>query len=159
MIFVTLGTQDKSFSRLLEAIDCEIANGLIKEKVIVQAGFTEYSSKRMEILKFISMDEFNKYIKECNLLITHAGVGSIMSGLNNNKKVIAVARLAAYKEHTNDHQIQIAMEFAKEGYILYADDLTKLGATLKKVKTFKPRKLVSNNANFLNLIADYIDHN
>ena len=48
MIFVTLGTQDKSFTRLLEAIDREIDNGTIKEKVIVQAGLTKYKSKNME---------------------------------------------------------------------------------------------------------------
>ena len=50
MIFVTLGTQDKGFPRLLEAIDREIELGNIKDKVIVQAGLTDYNSKNMEIL-------------------------------------------------------------------------------------------------------------
>ena len=49
MILVTLGTQDKSFVRLLKAIDREIKKGNIKEKVIVQAGYTKYNSKNMEI--------------------------------------------------------------------------------------------------------------
>ena len=45
MIFVTLGTQDKDFSRLLKAIDREIEKGTIKEKVIVQAGHSKYESR------------------------------------------------------------------------------------------------------------------
>ena len=107
MILVTLGTQDKSFTRLLDAIQKQIDLGNIKDKVIVQAGCTKYNSKDMQILDLIPYDEFEKYIKECDLLITHGGVGSIITGLKNKKKVIAAARLAKYKEHTNDQQIQI----------------------------------------------------
>ena len=107
MIFITLGTQDKSFERLLRDIQKQIDLGNIKEKVVVQAGFTKFDSKDMEIFDLIPMDDFDKLMNECDLLITHGGVGSIISGLKKNKKVIAVARLAKYKEHMNDHQKQI----------------------------------------------------
>ncbi len=159
MIFVTLGTQDKGFPRLLEAIEKQIQNGNIKEKVIVQAGLTEYESKNMEIYKLMPMQQFDKYVKECDLLITHAGVGSIMSGLKNNKKVIAAARLKEYGEHNNNHQVQIATEFSNLGYILYLEDFDKLGELLKKSKTFKPRKYENNNKNFVKIIENFIDNN
>ncbi len=159
MIFVTLGTQDKEFTRLLDAIEKEIKKGNIKQKVIVQAGYTKYTSDNMEILKLIPMEEFDKYIKECDLLITHSGVGSIMTGLKNNKKIIAAARLKKYNEHTNDHQIQIGKEFEKQGYIMYLDDFDDLGKVLKDIKNFKPKKFKSNNDNFIKLIEDYIDNN
>lgn len=100
MIFVTLGTQDKGFPRLLEAIEEAIENKYIKEKVIVQAGYTEFESNNMEIYKLLPMDKFDDYMKKCDLLITHAGVGSIMSGLKFNKKIIAAPRLEKYGEHT-----------------------------------------------------------
>ena len=64
MILVTLGTQDKSFVRLLKAIDREIKKGNIKEKVIVQAGYTKYNSKNMEIFDLTTPDEIDKWIKE-----------------------------------------------------------------------------------------------
>lgn len=159
MIFVTLGTQDKEFTRLLDAIEKEIKKGNIKQKVVVQAGYTKYTSDNMEILKLIPMEEFDKYIKECDLLITHSGVGSIMTGLKNNKKIIAAARLKKYNEHTNDHQIQIGKEFEKQGYIMYLDDFDDLGKVLKDIKNFKPKKFKSNNDNFIKLIEDYIDNN
>ena len=104
MILVTLGTNDESFERLLKAIDKEIEKKTINERVVVQAGCTKYESKNMEILDLVPRDEFDKLIKECDLLITHGGVGSILTGINYGKKVIAVPRLAKYHEHGNDHQ-------------------------------------------------------
>lgn len=157
MIFVTLGTQDKSFTRLLEAIDREIEKGNIKDKVIVQAGLTKYSSPNMEILDLVSEDEFDKLIDQCDLLITHGGAGSILSGIKKNKKIIAAARLAKYKEHTNDHQKQIIKEFSNKGYILELRDFNSLGKLIEKSKSFKPKKFTSNTDNMIKLISDYIE--
>ena len=159
MIFVTLGTQDKTFPRLLKAIDKEITKGNIKEKVIVQAGFTKYESPNMEIFDLLDKDDFDKYIKECDLLITHGGVGAIVTGLKNNKKVIACPRLAKYKEHMNDHQKQIIDRFKENGYILAYNENDDLGKIIKSAKSFKPHKYQSNTANVIKLITDFIDNN
>lgn len=157
MILVTLGTQDKSFKRLLEAIQNQINLGNIKEKVVVQAGYTKFKSNDMEIFELIPMDEFDSLIKECDLLITHGGVGSIITGLKNNKKVIAAARLEKYGEHTNDHQLQIIDNFTKAGYILPLDDFDKLDEVLKNVEKFSPNKYQSNTKNMQKLVEDYIN--
>ena len=111
MILVTLGTQDKDFSRLLKAIDREIEKGNIKEKVIVQAGYTKYESKNMEIFDLIEPKKLHQLVKKCTLLITHGGVGSILDGMKENKVIIAASRLKKYKEHTNDHQKQIVKRY------------------------------------------------
>ena len=157
MIFVTLGTQDKSFKRLLKGIDKAINDGFIKEKVIVQAGLTEYKSKNMEILKLIPMEKFNEYIAKCSILITHAGVGSIMTGITNHKKVVAVPRKEKYGEHTNDHQMEIASEFAKLGYIIMVDDPSDIGKKIKEIKNFEPKEFKSNNTKFCKIITDFVD--
>lgn len=157
MILVTLGTQDKSFTRLLEAIDKEIEKGTIKDKVIVQAGYTKYKSNNMEIFKTVSNDKLESLIEEADLIITHGGVGSILTSLKHHKKVIAAPRLAKYNEHTNDHQKQIIDEFSKDGYILALKDLTKIDKILNKSKTFKPKEFKSNNDNFKKLITTYIE--
>ena len=157
MILVTLGTQDKSFERLLKAVQKAIDEGYVKEKVVVQAGYTEFTSKDMEIFDFIPRDKFDELIEECDILITHAGVGSILTGLNNNKKVIAAARLSEYKEHINDHQIQIVEKFDRLGYILPLKDFDKLGELIKEAKKFKPKKYVSNTENIIKHLEEYID--
>ena len=157
MILVTLGTQDKSFKRLLEAIDRQVELGNIKDKIVVQAGCTKYESKNMEIFDLIPMEKFDDLIKSCDLLITHGGVGSIITGLKNDKKVIAAARLFKYKEHTNDHQLQIIENFSNDGYILGLDNFDELDKVLEKAKTFKPKKYVSNTDKMIKIIEDFID--
>lgn len=157
MIFVTLGTQDKDFSRLLKAIDKEIEKGEIKEKVVVQAGYTKYQSTNMEIFDLIPTDEFDKLIEKSSLVITHGGVGSILSAIKKNKPVIAAARLKKFKEHTNDHQKQIIEEFTKQGYILELRDFNKIGKMIEKAKSFKLKKFKSNTKNMVELIEDYIE--
>jgi UDP-N-acetylglucosamine transferase subunit ALG13 len=157
MILVTLGTQDKSFKRLLEAIDRQVELGNIKDKIVVQAGCTKYESKTMEIFDLIPMEKFDDLIKSCDLLITHGGVGSIITGLKNNKKVIAAARLEKYKEHTNDHQLQIIENFSNDGYILGLDNFDELDKVLEKAKKFKPKKYISNTDKMIKIIEDFID--
>ena len=157
MILVTLGTQDKSFKRLLEAIDKQVELGNIKDKIVVQAGCTKYESKNMEIFDLIPMEKFDDLIKSCDLLITHGGVGSIITGLKNDKKVIAAARLEKYKEHTNDHQLQIIENFSNDGYILSLDNFDELDKILEKAMKFKPKKYVSNTDKMIKIIEDFID--
>ena len=159
MILVTLGTQDKTFKRLLEAIQKQIDNGNIKDKVIVQAGSTKFESEKMEIFDLIDREQYSKLIEDCDLLITHGGVGSIITGLKNNKKIIAAPRLAKYGEHTNDHQLQIIEKFSSSELILPLYDFDKLDQIIKQAKKFKPKKYQSNTHNMINLIEKYIDNN
>ena len=153
MILVTLGTQDKEFKRLLDIIEDAIENDIIKEEVIVQAGSTKYDSKNMKIFDVIPMNEFDKLMKKCDILITHGGVGSIITGLKNNKKIIAMSRLKIYKESANDHQLQIIDNFSKEGYLLKLDN-NNIAEVLNKAKQF-----ISNTDNMIKLISDYINKN
>ena len=157
MILVTLGTQDKDFSRLLKAVEKQIKKGNIKDKVVAQIGTTKYNSDLMETFDLIPTDKFNELMSECDILITHGGVGSILAGLKENKKVIAAARLSKYKEHVNDHQLEIIDKFTKSGYILELNDFERLDKVLKKCETFKPKKYKSNTENMVKLIEDYID--
>ena len=111
LIFVTLGTQDKHFPRLLEAVE----KLDIDEKIIAQTGSTDFKSNKMEVHKFLSQDQFNKYMEEARIVITHAGVGTIIYGLSIDKTMIVAARLKKYGEHVNDHQLQILDTFSKDG--------------------------------------------
>lgn len=157
MIFVTLGTQDKSFKRLLDIIEQNIRNGIIKEKVVVQSGYTKYSSTNMQIFDYVSPDTFEKYIDKCSILITHGGVGSIMNGLKKNKLVIACPRLKKYNEHTNDHQRDIVKKFENEKYILALYEDIELKDLLKSKNNLQKYK--SNKDNFIKIIKEYIDNN
>ena len=151
MIFVILGTQDKKFSRLLDAIQNQIDLGHInkKEKIIVQAGSTKYKSKDMEIKDYIGVDEFEELIEQADLIICHAGVGTILTALKKGKKIIAAARLKEYGEHVNDHQLQILENFSNKGYLLSLDDFDKLDLVIKQSENFTPANFKSNKNFFI----------
>lgn len=157
MILITLGTQDKSFERLLKAVDKEISNGNIKDEVIAQVGYTKYSSKNMKTFDYLSQEEMTELVKKARFIITHAGVGSILTCLENNKKAIVVPRLAKYGEHTNDHQIEIAEEFSKAGYVIYLKDLKCLTKEIKNIDKFEPAK-IKHNKEIIKTIEDFIDN-
>lgn len=157
MIFVTLGTQDKPFQRLLDAIQKQIDNGTIKDEVIVQAGCTKFESKQMKLYDMMDIETFETYVKNCDLMIAHGGVGSILDALKQDKKVIAAPRLGKYGEAANDHQKQIIDEFSKEGYILALNNFNELDKVLKKAKKFKPRKYASKRMEFVNQLEHYIE--
>lgn len=158
MILILLGTQDKPFERILKAVSSEIKKGNIKEKVIAQVGCTRFTDDKIEMFDFISKDEIEGLIDKARIIIAHGGVGIITECINKNKKVIVAPRLKKYKEHTNDHQLQITKEFAKKGYILPLYNTKNLYKVLCEVKKFKPNKYESNSENFKNSIKNYIDN-
>lgn len=157
MIFVLLGTQNNSFKRLLVEIENLISNGIIKEEVIVQAGHTKYETNKMKVLDMISLEKLEQYEKEAELIITHGGVGSIITSIKKNKKVIAVPRLHKYGEHVNDHQMEIVELFNQKKYIIGIKDVSELKEAIKKSKDFVPEKYELNNKKMLNTIEEFIE--
>ena len=157
MIFVVLGTQDKPFDRFLRVIDKAVTDGIIKDKIIVQAGETAFSSPNMEIRTIIPMDEFNQLIKESDYILCHAGYGILSSSLENGKKVLSAARLAEYGEHQNNHQCDILDYYDQKGYIMALRDFSKFNETFEKLKTFEPKRYTVSFEKLINFISNYID--
>ncbi len=156
MILITLGTQDKSFIRLLKAVEDCCEKGLIQERVVVQSGHTLFSSKYMEVFDYIEYDKFDQLIDQADLVITHGGVGTIMSALRKGKRIIGVARLAQYKEHHNDHQKEILESFDEKGYLIYVRDLDQLEDALYLAQNFEPVKYESNTQKMIQQIREFI---
>ena len=157
MIFVSLGTQDKSFTRLVEKIEELKKSGKIKEEVVVQLGNTKYKSEFIKCIDFMSMEEFDKYLQNSRYLITHGGVGTILTALKYNKKVIAVPRLSKYNEHVNDHQLELIEALSLDNYILGCKTLDDLEENINKISKFIPKKYKSNQDNFIKLIKRLIE--
>ena len=158
MILVLLGTQNNSFHRLLEEIEKNIKDGTIKEEVIVQAGYTKFQSHRMRIIDLMSKEQLNKFQSEASLIITHGGVGSIISSIEKGKKVIAVPRMHEYGEHVNNHQKEIVSNFNDKGYIIGIEKDEDLKQAIIKSKNFEPKKYQTNNEKMLKIIENFIDN-
>jgi UDP-N-acetylglucosamine transferase subunit ALG13 len=93
----------------------------LNEKVIAQIGVSSYIPKNLDYFREASIDEINKYLKEARIVISHAGVGSIITALKYGKPLILVPRIKKFREHNSDHQIEIAnaIETEKKAYVVY----------------------------------------
>ena len=156
MIFIALGTQKFQFNRLLEMVDDLIARGLISEPVFAQVGNSNYRPMNFDYVSFLDKICFEKKIKECDILITHGGVATIIAGLQNEKKVIVVPRIAKYGEHVDDHQLQIAESFSKQNYVLMCSEEDHLEDLLNEVKNHEFAKYVSQRKQMVKVIEDYL---
>ena len=145
MIFVTLGSQKFQFNRILEEIDKLIEKKIINEEVFAQTGASTYIPKEYMYKDFLMQDEFKEKMKEATLVITHAGTGAIITALKNNKKVIAIPRLAKYGEHVDDHQIQLIEEFKQ------------LKEAIDKTKKNKYNKYISNTDTIIDDIKFFLE--
>lgn len=138
MIYITLGTQSNDFSRCLKEFEKVVAKYKIKEEIVAQTGYTKYTPKNFRCMDFVPETDYQKYINDASVIISHAGSGALFSAIAKHKKIIAVARLAKYGEMVNDHQTELTRKLSEEGYLL--DGTYSLEDAWNKLDGFKPRK-------------------
>lgn len=158
MILVCVGASEYKFNRLLKIIDelCDenILNG---NEIIAQIGSTEYKPRNYKNFRMIGREDFQRYINEADLIITHAGTGSVIPPLKLGKKVIVVPRREKYKEHLDDHQLELKDVFTTAGYTLSAENKEELKKAIQESKKFSPSKFESNSEKMNQLIIHYIE--
>lgn len=136
-----MGTHERPFYRLVKEIEKLIREKRINERVVIQLGFTDYRAKGADCYKYLARKKYEKILKNANLIITHAGSGSILTALKLGKPVIAVPRRKVFGEHVNDHQLQIAEEMSKQRGVIAVYDINDLEKAIKKAKKIKIKKL------------------
>jgi UDP-N-acetylglucosamine transferase subunit ALG13 len=124
MIFVTTGTQEP-FDRLLKAVDV-IASKLKDVPFQVQAFAKNYETIHVETSEFMSPEDFDENIKKATLIISHAGMGTVISALVQAKPIIIMPRLQKYNEHRNEHQLATAKKLDDLKFVHVAYDEQEL---------------------------------
>lgn len=117
MIFVTVGTHEQQFDRLIKEVDRLKGEGLIQDDVFIQTGFSDYEPVHCQWKNLISYDEMNRYMDEANIVITHGGPATFMGVISKGKRPIVVPRQEKFGEHVNDHQLSF-VERVREFYDL-----------------------------------------
>lgn len=113
MIFVTVGTHEQPFNRLIQAVDELCGSGIITEPVIMQTGFSTYQPKNCGWKSFFSYEDMEKNVLNSRITITHGGPSSFMIPLHAGKVPIVVPRQASFNEHVNNHQVEFVEAVAK----------------------------------------------
>lgn len=152
MIFITVGTHEQPFNRLIQYIDDMKRDGLINEDAVIQTGYSTYEPKHCIWQNLYSYQQMIRFVNEARIVITHGGPSSFIMPLQVGKTPIVIPRQKRFNEHINDHQVDFTQEVAKRiGTIITVVDINNLGETIKNYdKIVKGMNIrgVSNNKRF-----------
>jgi UDP-N-acetylglucosamine transferase subunit ALG13 len=127
MILVTTGTTARPFDRLLR----QVAELEFDERVVVQHGASSVKPAKAVCLDYVSFDRFVELVREARVIVTHAGVGSILVTLMNGKRPCVVPRLAHFGEAVDDHQLELARRLTEMGIVTLVEDPGQLNDALR----------------------------
>ena len=159
MIFVTVGTHEQQFNRLVEYMDNWAKDH--DEKVVIQIGYSTYEPVYSEWKKWFPYQEMVENVKDARIVITHGGPSSFIMPLQIGKIPIVVPRRKEYNEHVNDHQVEFCSQVAqRRGNIIVVLEINELGDILEQygdtansVRT----DIKSNNENFCENFKKIVD--
>jgi UDP-N-acetylglucosamine transferase subunit ALG13 len=129
LILLSLGTHQQPFPRALDLIQ-PIAEG--GDEVIIQHGSTppRMAMANVSWREYMDFDELVATMRKADNVVCHAGVGTIMTALQNGHSPIVIPRLARHGEHVDDHQLDITGRFAERGLVRCVKDGEGLAAFL-----------------------------
>jgi UDP-N-acetylglucosamine transferase subunit ALG13 len=132
---------------MLRGVDAAL--GETTEDVVFQIGSSTYKPSVGRHIAFLSRQEFESSIAAARIVITHAGVGTILLCVQAGKVPFLVPRLAAFDEVIDDHQVEICEQLQPSGRVVYVRDLTRLPELLAESRVTEPRTVVSPLIDFI----------
>ena len=140
MIFVTVGT-DLPFDRMVRVVD-EWAKANARTDVFAQIGETTWQPSYISYSKFLQPAEFSKRFAEAKMIVSHAGMGTILSALQGEKPILVMPRRATLGEQRNEHQLATAQRLSELGKVNVAIDEKELRTCLERLDQFKAREKI-----------------
>jgi UDP-N-acetylglucosamine transferase subunit ALG13 len=128
MIFVTVGTNEAPFDRLLRAV-AELAG---PEQQLVQHGSSAIKPPLAECVDFLPFDQIVDTVRRARVVVTHAGVGSVLVALGAGKRPVVVPRRQEFGEAVDDHQIEFARRFEQAGLVTLVEEPEDLEQALSR---------------------------
>jgi UDP-N-acetylglucosamine transferase subunit ALG13 len=122
MIFVSVGTNEARFDRLLEAVEA-LGSG---EEVVVQHGPSPVRPANAACVDYLSFEAMTDHLARARVAVLHAGVGSVLAALASGSRPVVVPRLARYGEAVDDHQLGFGRRLHAEGLVVLVEELDRL---------------------------------
>ena len=139
--FVSVGNANQPFARLLEIVSTLAEQDELPLPVVVQHGYTPFVSVVCEAIAFMSMDDFSNHVQNAELLILHAGAGSMIHACQAGKVPVVMPRRACFGEHIDDHQVELVEAFEQAGLVINVTDEKDLsGAAMRAIKVQSEQK-------------------
>lgn len=140
MIFITVGT-DQPFDRMLRVIDVWACENNRKD-VFAQIGVGAWKPDFIESVEFLEPQDYKRRFNEASLIISHAGMGTIISALLCGKPILVMPKLARLGEHRNEHQLATAHRMKEMGKVNVAFDEAELRQMLDQIEQLIPCKKI-----------------
>ena len=144
MILVTVGTQGP-FDRLVQAVDRWALENPGQE-IFAQIGPSEYRPRAMEFSEGLDPIRFEELLEQADVIIAHAGMGTILKALELGKPVLIMPRRASLGEQRNEHQLATAERFRAMGVVQVAADEAELADMLDGLGSVGPGDQISSSA-------------
>ena len=160
MIFVTVGTHEQQFNRLVKAVDDLAADGTIAEPVFQQTGYSDYVPEHCEHSQFVPAQRMQELMGQASVVITHGGPSSFVEAMvAGSKAPVVVPRRAEYGEHVNDHQVDFVRIVAERiGGIVPVYDVAELPQAIAKAcEMASGEAFRSHNAEFCERLTKLIE--
>ena len=157
MIFVTVGTHEQQFDRLIKEVDRLKKENLIQDEVFIQTGYSNYIPKYCEWEKIISYEKMNQLIEKSDIIITHGGPATFMGVIAKGKVPIVVPRQKKFGEHVNDHQMDFVEKVLNIYNLTVITNISDLMACISKINEQQSTDLKTNNNLFMENFIDMID--
>lgn len=156
MIYLTVGTQ-LPFDRLVSIVDQWAMHSGVE--VLAQIGPSNKKYSYLNTFEFVSPLDAERYFDTADLIVAHAGMGSILSAMQRGKPIIVFPRRADLKEHRNDHQMATARRFKDRPGIYVAFEEQGLLDLLDQRASVHGSQIVSAYAadEFINEIKNLIE--
>lgn len=132
MIFVTVGTHEQEFNRLVGTIDKLKGENVFEDDVFIQNGYSSCSIKHCKFSAMLSYEEMIDKAREARIIITHGGPGSIFLAWQFMKVPIVVPRMEVFEEHVDNHQVEFVRKLDMERKILVVYEIDKLGEAIMR---------------------------
>lgn len=127
MIFVTVGTHEQQFNRLVKAVDELRADGTLTEPIFIQTGYSTYEPIHCEHSQFVPFRQMKDYMEIADVVITHGGPSSFIEAMAVGKVPVVVPRRGDLDEHVNNHQADFVRIVAeRQGGIVPIYDVVEL---------------------------------
>lgn len=136
MIFVTVGGQ-VPFDRMVRAVD-EWAGRAARDDVLAQICGNGTKPQHIRSTGIVTPKQFNDYFDRAEVVISHAGMGTIVRALELQKPLLVMPRKASLGEHRNDHQLATAARLRELVGLTVAQDEHELEQWLDRLHEVRP---------------------
>lgn len=157
MVFVTVGTHEQPFDRLMREVGRLVADGVLSD-VTVQYGYSTVLPEGCRCERFLPYEEMCRLYAEADAVVCHGGPSTFLEAMSYGKVPVVVPRRAEFGEHVNDHQVAFCRQFAERvGGIEVVDDVSGLAAAIARARAASAGEIKTNNAHFCEELGKQVE--